>query len=466
MRESWYPTIICGTAFHATVWGEIEVLENCLFCIREDGVIAERLLPGSERYDQMKAQYTGQPNYHELKEGQYLLPGFVDLHIHAPQWANMGKALHVPLEVWLQQYTFPLESEIGKLDRADLSYHEIVSTTLAQGTTTAVYLGTQDKESTLWLGAVCGKLGQRGYIGKVVMDNPDECPSFYRDQSTQQALYDTEDFIIRLQKRSEDTVQGLIPVLTPRFTPSCSDEALQGLGDLAKRYHIPVQTHVSESNWEAGYARSRFGKSDTAALASFGLLTDKTVLAHGTLLTDEDAELLAAHGSTVAHCPISNAFFGNAVYPVRKRYAQGVNAGLGTDVSGGFSPSMYDNIRQAVIVSRMLEDGVNAELPPQERGVPDSRIDYRHAFYMATTAGGKALGLPVGLFSEGYVFDAQLIDVNTPFSTIRLHREWDSPEDCLQKILFLANSANIIALWIQGKEVLRKLRRYYVGTAE
>ncbi len=452
--------VLKATAFHAPNWGEVEVLEDALLQVDEEGVISKVCRPTDPAYEEIVRQARAEGNYRELPADTYLLPGFVDVHIHAPQWQNMGKALHVPLEVWLEKYTFPLESSLQELEIAKQVYRDIVEITLRHGTTTAVYLGTQDKESSLCLGRVCDEVGQRGCIGKVAMDNPEQCPDFYRDRSAEEAIASTEEFILELQALAAASRVGPVPVITPRFTPSCTDKTLQGLGDLAAKYRLPVQTHIAESDWEAGYAHDRFGKSDAEVLADFGLLTERSILAHGTQLSDSDALLLAKHHSTVAHCPISNAFFGNAVYPVRRRFDQGVNAGLGTDVSGGFSPSMYDNIRQAVIVSRMLEDGVNAELPKEKRGVADSRIDYRHAFYMATTAGGNALGLPVGLFREGYAFDAQAIAVNEPNSAIRIDGT-DTPEDVLQKILFLANSADIQEVWAQGTAVLQKLRRKY-----
>lgn len=453
MTEKQYAAVLRGTAFHAPVWGEAEVLEDCLFAVDETGSLAAVCRPQDAAYETILRRYEGTSRYRELTAGQYLLPGFIDLHIHAPQWANMGKALHVPLATWLQEYTFPLERQLAEPTTAREVYREIVATTLAHGTTTAVYFGSQDTAGTLLLAEVCAALGQRGACGKVAMDNPEQCPPYYRDADSKAALQATREFIEAVRAIGATCPQGALPVITPRFVPSCTDATLAGLGELAAEYRVPIQTHIAESDWEAGYAYERFGKSDAEVLDMFGLLTPTAVVAHGTQLRDEDAALLAERGATVAHCPISNAFFGNGVYPVRRRFAQGVRAGLGTDVSGGYSPSLYDNIRQAVVVSRMLEDGVDARRPTAERGVPESRIDYRHALYMATTAGGEALGCKLGLFRPGYAFDAQLIDTNVAHSDIRIYAA-DTAEDVLQKILFLANRTNLTALWVQGREVL------------
>lgn len=157
-------------------------------------------------------------------------------------------------------------------------------------------------------------------------------------------------------------------MITPRFVPSCTDGTLAGLGKLAQKYDLPIQSHVSESNWEHQYAIDRFGIHDAEVLDRFGLLTDKTVLAHGTQLTEADAKLLHERGTALAHCPISNAYFGNGVLPVKQLLAAGNEVGLGTDISGGYSPSLYDNIRHAVALSQVRTDGVtNAD-----HGAPDS----------------------------------------------------------------------------------------------
>ena len=99
--------------------------------------------------------------------------------------------------------------------------------------------------------------------------------------------------------------------------------------------------------------------------------------------------MFADTGTAIAHCPISNAYFANSVIPVARFHAKNVEIGLGSDLSGGFSPSLFDNIRQAVMSSRMLEDGVNTSLPAETRGVPESRITVHEAFYLATAGAVK-----------------------------------------------------------------------------
>ncbi|MDC0744809.1 amidohydrolase family protein [Polyangium mundeleinium] len=184
-----------------------------------------------------------------------------------------------------------------------------------------------------------------------------------------------------------------------------------------------------------------------------GLLTRRSILAHANLITASDMARIAARGAGIAHCPLSNAYFSNAVFPLRAALAKGVRVGLGTDISGGPSASMLDACRWAVAASRMLESGVDPALPPETRGRPSSRIDIRDAFHLATAAGADALDLPTGRFVPGCHFDAVRVDTVAPNGTIRLFDELDAPEDVLAKIVYTASRANLAEVWVAGRRV-------------
>ena len=227
------------------------------------------------------------------------------------------------------------------------------------------------------------------------MDNPEECPPWYRDASAEAGIAGTRALIDYVRTHPDN--RGLVePVVTPRFVPSCTDPMLEGLGVVAKECGCAVQTHCSESDWQHGYAFARHGISDAEILDRFGLLTRRTVLAHGNLLSPADMDRIRGRGAGVAHCPLSNAYFSNAVFPLRIALARGVRVGLGTDIAGGPSASMFDACRMAVTASRMLEDGVDSALPAGLRGRPGSRIDFRTALHLATAGGADVLDLPVG----------------------------------------------------------------------
>ncbi|OZB98182.1 guanine deaminase [Paenibacillus sp. XY044] len=448
-----YKQLFRGTTFSSKSSKEIEILKDHLFCINSDGMIEKIVAPEDADYPLLLDAYQGKDNFQQLADGQYVLPGFVDLHVHAPQWAQSGTALDIPLYDWLNTYTFPLESKFSDLDFALEVYDDLVRTLLANGTTTALYFATVHKEASLLLARICAEKGQRGLVGKVVMDDPEQNPENYRDEDTLTALADTEQFILAVKELSTTTKQGVFPVVTPRFIPSCTDEALQGLGALAEKYDAYVQSHCSESDWAHGYVRDRFRKNDAFALHDFGLLRDKSVMAHCNFLSDDDADLFAETGTAVAHCPISNAYFANSVIPVAHLHEKGVEIGLGTDISGGFSPSLFDNVRQAVMSSRMLEDGVNPALPAKDRGVPGSRITVNEAFYLATAGGGESLSLPIGRIQENYAWDVQIIDTKLPSARLPIFDQNEDLHDVFQKIMYLTRPENIREVWVQGEKV-------------
>ena len=424
-----------GTFIHAPVHGAIEVLDDAVITVGPDGTIANI---GTGDADVM------------MPAGTVVLPGFVDTHIHAPQYPQLGQALDVPLEVWLGKYTFPLEAQYVDLDFARPRYTALVDDLIVNGTTTALYFATVHLQATKLLADICAAKGQRALVGKVVMDDPAANPDYYRDASTESAIADTRALIdyVRAQ-RSEGRV---LPVVTPRFIPSCTDAGLAALGALAQECGCHVQTHASESDWAHGYALNRYRKTDTEALDGFGLLGRKTVLAHSNFLTDADMDRIAGKGAAVAHCPVSNMYFANSVFPLRHALEKGVHVGLGTDISGGPIASIWEAARGAVQASRMLEDGVDPALTADRRGRKDSRIDIATAFHLATAGGGEALDLPVGAFAVGQKFDAMLVDPGVANGTVRLFGETD-PIAILEKLLYTASRPNIASVWVDGLRI-------------
>ncbi|MBO36455.1 MAG: guanine deaminase [Anaerolineaceae bacterium] len=440
---------VAGTALHTPVRGEIEVLQDSLIVIDQAGLIESILTPTNAPYKKVKNDLKEHGKLLELSNTEYLLPGLIDLHIHAPQWPQMGKALHLPLYDWLHTCTFPLEAKYTDVTFAETVYRSLVNTLLSNGTTTAVYFGTIHLEATKLLADICLEHGQRALVGRVSMDNEEQCPDYYRDLSTAKSIEDTQEFIEYLRGQSGEA--GIVlPAITPRFIPSCSDEALAGHGELAEKYNCHIQTHCSEDNWSHDYGISRFGKTDTQSLLDFGLITDKTILAHSNFINPSDIMTIKTAQSAIAHCPLSNFLFSNAVLPVKQLLDKGVQVGLGTDVSGGAHVSIYDSCVQAIVASRALQEGVNASLPPEDRGIANASINFMEAFWMATAGGGEALGFKVGIFSEGYCFDAMIIDTAATDSNLVLWEDMDSAEDILQKIVYNARRPNIRTVWVQG----------------
>ncbi len=415
-----------------------------------DGVI-EAVAPAGS--DDATALADRHGDHRVVPDTQVLMPGFVDLHVHAPQWQQNGTALDLPLDEWLFTYTFPLEARFAERAMAEAVYPDLVQTLLAHGTTTAVYLSSVHEEATTVLAETCRSLGQRAFVGRVAMDHPDGTPDFYRDTDAASGLAASRRSIADVT--AADSGRGLVrPIITPRFAPACTDELLAGLGRLAAETGVPVQTHCSESDWAHAYAFERFGVSDTTVLDRFGLLREHTLLAHSNHVGPADIELIAERGAVIAHCPISNAYFADAVLPIPEVMTGGARIGLGTDIGAGVRPGVFQQIHDAVTFSRIRRDGVDARIPAAERGVPGSAIDTVTGFWLATAAGGDALGLPIGLLEPGCRFDAVLVDTDAPGGAIR-PLDLDDDARRFEKVVRLATTHDIAEVWVDGVSVHR-----------
>ena len=388
----------------------------------------------------------------DLGPDHVLIPGLVDCHIHAPQWPQLGTGLDLPLEEWLFAHTFPLEAKFADAEFAGSVWNHMVPSLLSHGTTTAVYYASVHEESTARLAAACADHGQRAFVGRVAMDHPEGTPDWYRDASAGEAIAASHRSIDAI--RGVDAGRGLVhPIVTPRFAPACTDAAMQGLAELARSERVLVQTHCSESDWEHGHAFERFGVSDTEALDSMGLLQPHTVLAHAGHTSESDWARLVERRAGIAHCPLSNAYFGDAVLPVRRALDAGVSMGLGTDIAGGSEPGLLPQCQHAVTSSRMLEDGVDPSMPRDARRLEDQRIDTVTAFWLATVGGAELLGQPIGLLEVGRRFDAVAVRVDGERSPLRSWPEVDDAARRFEKVVRLARPVDITDVWVDGRRV-------------
>jgi guanine deaminase len=158
-------------------------------------------------------------------------------------------------------------------------------------------------------------------------------------------------------------------------------------------------------------------------------------------------------GSSVAHCPLSNFYFSNAIFPARRMLDRGLKVGLGTDIGGGPSASILENARAAAHAARALEEGVHAELPPTERGRPGARLTPADVLWMATRGGAQALGIDSGAFVPGFEFDAVVLDTDAPHSNLVLFDGLDGPEQIAEKVVYSAGRQNVVRVYCQGREI-------------
>ncbi|CAG7713642.1 unnamed protein product [Allacma fusca] len=313
-------------------------------------------------------------------------------------------------------------------------YKKVVQRTLCNGTTTASYFATIHRQATEILADVVEQCGQRALIGKVCMDlnSPDNYV-----ESTTESLKSTEDFILGMLKRKCTRVR---PVITPRFALSCSEELLTGLGALAKKHKVFIQTHLCESEEEIVRAKKLFPhhKNYAEVYSTTGLLTNNAIMAHCVFLNEDELALMKNSNAGIAHCPTSNMCLLSGLCPVRKYLNAGLKVGLGTDVSGGYSPSILEAMRHAILASKVLNITSNSS----NEHVP---LMYKEVFYLATLGGAEALSLDstIGNFEVGKSFDALHIDIASTGSPIHLF-PGESLDDMIQKFIMLGDDRNII----------------------
>ncbi|KAL2810928.1 hypothetical protein BJX63DRAFT_400936 [Aspergillus granulosus] len=405
-----------------------------------------------------------------LELNEFFFPGFIDTHIHAPQYPNSGLFGSSTLLDWLETYTFPLESSLGNLSKARTAYDTVISRTLANGTTYASYYATIHVGATNLLATLAHTRGQRALIGRVCMDNPAFCPSYYSDGSAQESLAATKENIAHIH--TLDPEGNLVkPILTPRFAPTCSPESLSSLGALAASHTPPlhIQTHISENKDEVSLVQSLFPESESYAAVydKHALLTKRTILAHAVHLTQSEMELIAARDAKVSHCPASNSALGSGIAPVRQLLETGVTVGLGTDVSGGYSPSILEAVRQACLVSRLLRHTHQGSESGSVKEVNDGHevLSVEEALYLATRGGASVVDMAddLGGFETGMLFDTQLVRLgrNVPDSEGRDSGVmpsdsvvdifgWETWTERVHKWVWSGNDRNVRAVWVGG----------------
>ncbi|XP_061483972.1 guanine deaminase isoform X2 [Rhineura floridana] len=378
----------------------------------------------------------------ELSNNEFFMPGLVDAHIHAPQYSFAGTRVDLPLLQWLKTYTFPAEARFKDIDFAEEVYTRAVRRTLKNGTTTACYFATIHTDASLLLADIIDKFGQRAFVGKVCMDISESFPEY--KETTTESLKETERFVRGILEKKYPRVH---PIVTPRFGPSCTEELLSSLGNLAKVHDIHVQSHISESEGEIKLVEKMFPtyQNYTELYDKNNLLTNKTIMAHGCYLSDEELKVFNLKGAAIAHCPNSNISLSSGLLNVKKIQKHNVKLGLGTDVAGGYSASMLDAIRKAIMVSKVLHNNKENE----------TALSLKEVFRLATLGGSQALRLDtvIGNFEVGKEFDALLINTKASDSPFDLFAS-DTFEDIIQKFLYLGDDRNIEEVYVAGKLVV------------
>lgn len=409
----------------------------------------------------------------QLPPRGFLCPGFVDTHTHAPQFSFAGMGYDLQLLQWLTTYTFPHEAKFRDNAFAAKVCHNAVRRTLRAGTTTCMYFATTHTDAAVQLGRIASGMGQRALVGKVAMDR--NAPEYYCEER-EESLCETERFVSLMLEDAVEAAEGrargarvgeggtcqpcetlgppALPVICPRFVPTCTAELLFGLAKIAAQYEPPlhITSHISENLGEIQWVNQLHPehKSYIMCYDHPGLITPRTVLAHGVYLTDADRTRLAESGTSISHCPMSNSMLRSGCCNVRQLLDAGVTVSLGTDVCGGASPSMLSAIREAIKVSNLVS--LDQQRPDGGTWAP---LSMNEAFWLATRSGATSLDIEgvTGDFSVGAWLDALVVDPEVEDAPFDLY-DGERAQAAFDKWLMLGDERNNVEVYVQGKRVL------------
>jgi guanine deaminase len=320
---------------------------------------------------------------------QTIVPGFVDTHVHLPQFLIMGVGVGELLS-WLTNYTYPEEARFADPRHAADVAVRFFDAMVANGTTTAVVYSSVHEEATDIAFTAARAKGVRAFIGKAMMD-----------QNVPETLLERSDKSIEASVRLFEKWDGadggrLRYVFTPRFAASCSMSLMKEVGKIAQERGAFIQSHLSENIDEISWVRSLFPDLPSYAgiYDAAGILGERSIMAHCIHLSADEISLLARRHTKVAFCPYSNRTLRSGTMPYSTLRGAGLKIGLGSDIAGGPSLSMMDQIDQAA-------DAVD--------------ISETEAFYLATLGGARIVGLEhwIGSLDPGKDADFVILDGRT-----------------------------------------------------
>ncbi|KAJ1874055.1 hypothetical protein LPJ57_004858 [Coemansia sp. RSA 486] len=406
-----------------------------------------------------------------LSSDQFLMPGLIDTHTHAPQFAFLGIGHDLPLMDWLEKYTFKHESEFKDPKVAKEFYHDVINRVIRNGVTFAAYYGTIHTESNRVLADTIRNAGQRAFVGKVCMDV--NSPSYY-SESTEESIEGTEKFVKAILGDQNESTGGselrlVRPIVTPRFAPTCSMDCLRGLGDIAHKYQLPVQSHLCENPSEVAFVKQCFPDSTsyTDVYRKAGLLGHRTIMAHCVHMSADDIKHLRETGSCVSHCPTSNFALGSGIADVRRFIANDIPVGLGTDVGGGYTPSILDAMRMAAAANRALI-AAKRDRGEQLEGRDAVPLEAGETVFLATQGGARVMGMAdqLGSLDKDKLFDAIVVDLDVPSSPVPsvngtpavkcLGDPAEAWRVRLEQFVFLADDRNIARVYVGGNLIHTK----------
>jgi 5-methylthioadenosine/S-adenosylhomocysteine deaminase len=328
--------------------------------------------------------------------GGYVLPGFIQTHVHLCQTLFRGYADDLALMDWLKQRIWPMEAAhtpASLAAAARLAAAEL----LLGGTTTVLTMETVHDTDAVF--EALEPIGLRGVVGKCMMDADTAVPSRLLEQTAASI-----DESLALAARWHGRANGrLRAAFAPRFAVSCSRELLEQVGVLSGERGLLVHTHASENSDEIALVRSRTGRQNVAYLDSVGLASPRLCLAHCVWVDDDEQRLLAERQVKVLHCPGSNLKLASGIAPVTDMRARGISVSLGADGAAC-------NNQLNMFAEMRLAAGLQA-ITKGPRALTAIEV-----LTMATREGARALGMDaeIGSIEVGKQADLIVIDRDRP----------------------------------------------------
>lgn len=329
--------------------------------------------------------------------GGLVIPAFSDLHMHSAQQQGTGLG-YDDYANWFPLITKPNEAKYTHDNEySHKSNSKLIWRLWKNGIMNSVIMCTEGLFATEDLILQMSKTGMQSYIGKM---NSDYGYFGRPHETTEKSINDT-DYLI--EKYSQG-LGGAHLILSPEFIPACSENILEYLGQMAKKYNLPVHSHLAETDTDTKAVKDRFdGKNYSEVYKQYGLLGDTpTIMAHCMTIDENEIPLLSNENVIAVHCPTAALDVpGVAHMNVRKLLDNGVKIAMGCDVGGGHTFSMPRNLVYAAQLAKQLRITLNQET-----------VTMTELYYCATVNGGKFFGKS-GKFEKGYQFDALLIDDKT-----------------------------------------------------
>ena len=365
--------------------------------------------------------------------GAYLLPGFVQTHVHLCQTLFRSFADDMPLLEWLRKRVWPMEAAHSPATLAAAA--RLAAAELLRSGTTAVLTMETVHDTDAVFEALAG-VGLRATVGKCMMDSDDSVPRRLRED-TRRSI----DESVALRERWDGAHGGrLRAAFAPRFAVSCSRELLESVADLSARQRVLVHTHASESREEIELVRRLSGGlSNLEYLADTNLATPLLCVAHCVWVTDREQDLLAERAVKVLHCPGSNLKLGSGVAPVAAMRRRGISVSLGADGAACNNRlDMFDEMRLAATLQAVKEQ--------------PGALTARDALWMATREGARALGLgsTIGSIEVGKRADLVLVERDRPHL---------APEsDPYSTLVYAARGTDVRLTMVDGRVLVRDFK--------